>query len=249
VNTTVINTTAVGTAAAPWFSSVFLPTLLDRLSRLVGAPFQNGEMIYIITPMLLTLLLMEFYFGRYDREELGWNTAVGNALVLLFVSVDLLKTIYPDMAPSTLLHAAAYNLLHFSGQTGAAVSTLITALIFTFGVILLITNFFHWLPKKLAFFVSSSLTINLTAYVGIVLVYTNRTGANPLPVDWYTILAALLLFAGLWLLFTIIHALEPKYKGKRRQAKKLAEIAPAPPPSENTVFVEPGEQVDNTPPR
>lgn len=213
--------------------------LLARLVALVSAPLDYPEMIYIITPMLITLLLMEFYFGRYEDEELGWNTAVGHALVLIFVAVDLLKTIYPNMAPLTLTAKVWYNLSHFSSESGAALSTLITVTIFALGLLLLVTNFFHWLPKQLAFFLSGTLQINLLAYLGIVLVYTNNTG-NPLPLDWYTLGAAVLLFFGLWFFFAIIQRLEPKYKGKRRGIKKLAAIAPPPPAEQNTVFIDEG---------
>ena len=38
--------------------------------------------------------IVAFYFGKYHEEELGWNTAVGNSLVLLFVAMDLLRHIY-----------------------------------------------------------------------------------------------------------------------------------------------------------
>jgi len=231
-----LNTTApVVTSASQWLSSIFIPTLVDRLVRLIAAPLEQGQMLYIITPMLITLLLMEFYFGHYDREELGWNTAVGHALVLIFVSVDLTKTIYPTMAPSTMLIRAWYNLTHLGTQSGEAISTLITAVIFAIGILFLVTNFFHWLPKKFAFILSGTLEINLIAYLSIVIVYTNNAGANPMPVDGYTLLAALMLFVALWFLFGIIHLLEPKYKGKKKKMAQLSAEAPDP-NQENTLF-------------
>jgi ascorbate-specific PTS system EIIC-type component UlaA len=228
INATV-NATAAATASnAPWFTSTFIPTLVDRIAVLIAAPFQHSEMIYIVTPMLITLFLMEFYFGRYTNEELGWNTAVGNAMVLVFVSVDLLKTVYPDMAPSGLLSKVMFNLSHFSSHTGDAISTLITVAIGAFGALLLITDFFHWLPKKLAFFISGGLLINITSYLGIVIVYSNQSGINPMPIDWYTFLAALFLFIALKVFFGFIHLLEPEYKGRKKDRDKIAAEAPDP---------------------
>ncbi len=233
-----INATApVVASGAQWLSSVFFPTLVDRLARLIAAPFQHSQMLYIITPMLITLLLMEFYFGRYDTEELGWNTAVGHALVLIFVSVDLLKTVYPGMAPSTMLTKVWFNILHFTAERGEVVSTAIAAAIFAVGILLLITDFFHWLPKKFAFILSGTLEINIIAYLSIVIVYTNNAGTNAVPLDWYTALAAAMLFVALWVLFGIIHRLEPKYKGDRKEVRRI--MAEAPDPNrENTAFID-----------
>ena len=240
VNATVNATASPVATASQYLTTVFIPTLLDRLARLFAAPFEHPQMIYIITPMLITLVLMEFYFGRYDKEELGWNTAVGHALVLIFVSVDLIKTIYPNMAPLSLLSKAWFNITNFSTQSGEALSTLITAAIFTLGILLLISDFFHWLPKKLAFFLSGTLQINLVAYLGIVIVYTHNTGTNPMPLDWYTLLAAFLVFIVLWIFFGIIHLLEPSYKGKKKDVKKVEKEAPDPrePPSITTEFTD-----------
>ncbi|MBR9703466.1 hypothetical protein GOV10_05475, partial [Candidatus Woesearchaeota archaeon] len=46
------------------------PTLWERLTTIVAAPARYPEMVWILMPLLITLLLMTFYFGRYKREEL-----------------------------------------------------------------------------------------------------------------------------------------------------------------------------------
>ena len=77
-----------------------------------------------------------------------------------------------------------------------------------------IFDFFHILPKKLAFFLGNSLVINLTAYVAIVLIYTNPIGMEPgahsVPLDHYTIIAAFILFWLLWAMFWLLTLFEPK---------------------------------------
>lgn len=193
---------------------IFVPTLSERISDLLTAPLEYTQMIYIVTPMVITLLLMEFYFGRYTTEELGWNTAVGNALVLIFVAVDLLKTTYPGLKPTILAQMAFHNITNPGTAGNLFISTIITIVIFGFGMLLLVTDFFHWLPKKLAFFISSSLPINLMAYIGIVLVYSNNTGTKPVPLDWYTLAAAVCLFMVLLAFFWLVHLIEPKAREK-----------------------------------
>lgn len=218
----------------------FFPALFERFMALLLAPFSHPQMFYIILPMIVTLVVLELYQGRYSSEDLGWNSAVGHALVLIFVSVDLLKTIYPDVAPSTMLNSIWFNATHLGAQSGEAVTTLIAAAIGTYGFLLLIIDFLHWLPKRLAFFISGNLQIHLLAYLGIAIVYSNQAGADKVPVDWYTPLAGLLLFLLLWFLFGIVHLLTPKYKGRKRDIRKVSEEAP-PPATE--------EIMDEVPPR
>lgn len=226
-----LNQTVTTQSFSEWITGNFLPTLFERIMALLTAPFEHPQMIYIITPMLITLFLMEFYFGRYEDEELGWNTAVGNALVLVFVAVDLLKTTYPQTAPVALLSKVWGNITNFQSNAGDVISTFITIAIFALGFLLLFTNFFHFLPKGLAFFISGSLPINVIAYLGIVIVYTNNTGLNPVPIDWYTLLSAILLFFTLMFFFGIVHVIEPK-KHEFRPANKS---------DENSIIIEESE--------
>jgi len=72
----------------------FQTEVYSRFIELVTAPYHHTELLWITIPLIIVVLLMEFYFGRYEKEELGWNTAVGNALVLLFVAMDLYRYVY-----------------------------------------------------------------------------------------------------------------------------------------------------------
>ncbi len=245
-----LNATASGAAAhGPWLTSTFLPTLVERIADLVAAPFLYPQMVYIITPMLVTLVLMEFYFGRYKDEELGWNTAVGHALVLIFVGIDLLKTVYPGVAPSVMASQVWHAL---QSSPGEAITTVIAAAVLAYGAFLLLLDFFHWLPKGLAFFVSGTLQVDILAYIAIVLVYTNNAKAHPIPLDWYTLLAAIVLFLGLWALFGFIHALEPEKEDNRdweKLARKRRRIMEKHPAEEETLIQDtaPGSIVDRAP--
>ncbi|MBW3014811.1 hypothetical protein KY330_00145 [Candidatus Woesearchaeota archaeon] len=171
----------------------FLANLWPRFLELVYVPVKHPETIWIITPLVVTLILMQFYFGRYSKEELGWNTAFGNSIVLLFISIDLFRHIYGQ--PGYL------DLFSFST---IIMKTLVASLVGLTAVWMSFLNFFHVLPEKLAFILSSSLPNNLIAYVGIAVVYSD------IVFDGTTLLAALMLFAGLWLIFTIVKLLEPK---------------------------------------
>ena len=68
--------------------------LVNRGVNIVKAPFINQDMLWMLLPLLATLILMEFYLGRYKEEDIGWSEALGNALVLVFVSIDLFRHLY-----------------------------------------------------------------------------------------------------------------------------------------------------------
>lgn len=175
-----------------YFKSAVYPRFVD----LVAAPYYHSELLWITIPLIIVLLLMEFYFGRYRKEELGWNTAVGNALVLLFVAMDLYRHLYETSAFKDF-----FNFI-FLNAKGVFIATVIVAE----GFWLLFANFYHILPKRFAFFASAALQINMTAYVAIVLVYSN------LELDLATIIAAIILYFILLGFFALIHLIEPKAK-------------------------------------
>ncbi len=184
------------TAISDYALNAFLPALQQRLTDMVKAPAIYRDMIWIVIPLGITLLLMEFYFGRYSKEEIGWNTAVGNSLVLIFVCLDLLRYMYGD--------TSFFGAIREIPVASLPLKTVVALAIGAYGLTLMFFDFFHFLPKRFAFFVSSTLPINLIAYISIVIVYAD------LPIDYMTLIASLSILIGLFLLFGVIHFFEPK---------------------------------------
>lgn len=157
-----------------------------RMLEIIKSPYIHSEMMWIITPILISIFLISFYFGRYKKEELGWNTAFGNSMILIFASVDLLRHQYAEGV-----------LFDFNVQ-----NVLIAAIIIQ-GVLLTFLNFFHLLPKSFAFGLSSGPTINVIIIFIILLIYAN------IPIDLITALATAIL-AGVFIGFIeIIQWIEP----------------------------------------
>ncbi|MBI2176658.1 hypothetical protein HYU40_04935 [Candidatus Woesearchaeota archaeon] len=178
----------------PYFLQHVLPSLWERLAQLAAAPVSSPEMLWIVLPLIVTLFTMEFYFGRYRRESLGWNTAVGNSLVLIFVSLDLLRQLYGSASINSMADVFAL----YPGKTILAVAVGFS------GLLILYFDFFHLLPKRFAFTISSYLGVNLLAYLSAAVIYAN------LRIDWYTLFAALLLFLFAAIFFAVVRKIEPK---------------------------------------
>ena len=170
--------------------------LYPRGLAIVDAPFRVPEMLWMLIPIIVSLVMMEFYFGRFKEEELGWNTAFGNSLVLTFVSIDLFRHTY-EPSGMTILS----SLQSPDTKIGIAI------VLFGFALLLVLMDFFHFLPKKLAYAISSGPFIQMIALLGIVIVYSKGV-----PLDWTTLLASLILFLLANFVLNIIYWIIPSYR-------------------------------------
>ncbi len=173
----------------PIWGDAIITHIVDTFHRfieIVQSPFQYKEMLWILFPLLLVILLMELYFSRYKSEELGWNTAYGNSLVLIFVSLDLLRYLF------------THGQFDFNTRTAIVVSIIFVGVMFT------LLDFFHLLPKSLAFVISSRLPINFLALVGVIIVYTG------FPIDFVTFSAFLLFLVILAAVLKFIQKIIPE---------------------------------------
>ncbi len=171
----------------------FVPLVFIRLWQLITAPFLHGEMLWIIFPLFFTLIVMEFYYDKNDEEELGWGAAVVNSLLLIIVTIDLIKVAFHGATPWEVLKEVI--LAVFTDATLSIPPQVILLIIFlgVLGITVTLINYFHLLPRMIAFEVSSHPPMNFLAYFAIVIVYTAGTEYE-IPFDLATLVAAVLLF-------------------------------------------------------
>jgi hypothetical protein len=189
----------------------------SRFYELLVIPSKDTTILWTVTPLLIATVIMFVYFQRYKDEELGWNSAVANSLVSLFVSISLLKYIYFITTPGSVVNFTQ----HLS-------RTVFALLLFFTTFILLVINFGHILPKKIAYHVSSPLTINLISYIAIIFVYST------MPFGWITFIDLVIIFVLLrtalyfiqfplvwW--FKLLHRLkdQEKIKDVQKEQKKI----------------------------
>ena len=68
-----------------------LDELIIRIIQIVLVPSYNPDVIWSIAPLFFGLVLMQMYFGKYKTEQLGWNTAFGNSVSLMWASAILFR--------------------------------------------------------------------------------------------------------------------------------------------------------------
>jgi len=157
--------------------------VLEQFIKIITFPLNNPSLIPSLIPVLVGLVVLELYFGRYTREELGWNTAVGNATMLVTTSLTL---IYEE------------GLLYDVRSSGGVVAFTILGV----GLFILTLNFYHIWPARLAFNVSSAFIVYVLVYITIALTY------GDILIDTNTIFASALVFIALFWVFTIIQFIE-----------------------------------------
>jgi len=170
--------------------------LFHRGVDIIEAPLNTPDMLWMLLPLLATLLLMEFYFGRYKDKELGWNTAFGNILVLMFISIDLFRHLYEPSGQSAIQFIASASNIKLIVPLGIA----------GLALLLMLVDFFHFLPKKIAYILSSPAYVNLIGLLGIIIVYAT------IPLDWTTIFACVILFVIANLISLLLYYIIPSYK-------------------------------------
>lgn len=180
-------------------------TILVRLVQVVLVPQFNPDVIWSIAPLLFGLVMMQMYFGKYKTEELGWNTAFGNSVSLMWVVAILGRYLYVEYG-----YQQAMNTPGLQGQM------LLVGILAVLTVWLIVINYKHALPKNVAFMLGSSLPTSIFAYLAIVIVM------GRVPVDLNTLIAGVLFSCGAWLVFfTYRHAItSPWYVEKTLERRK-----------------------------
>ena len=182
-----------------WFTSFAFPWAIDkithvapRVQEIILAPIIQTEMLWAVIPLFATLLLMTFYFGAHKGESLGWNTAFGNSMVLIFTSINLLQHLYGNISIDSLVFNE---------------DTLIALALMGEGIFLMFIDFFHFVPEKVAFYISSPLHVNLLAILGVIIVYSET-----ISLDFLTVLAVVLIYIAVGVALQIFKFFIPSAK-------------------------------------
>ncbi|MFH1823439.1 MAG: hypothetical protein ABH817_01845 [archaeon] len=177
-----------------------LQLIFEKGLEILKAPITNPQMLWMLLPLIVALFLMELYFNKYKHEELGWNSAVSNSLVLLFVALNLASYL---SSKGILINFLDFKMIGLASSQ-AIIRSAITYFVFFEAVLLLGLNFFHIAPKGLAFGISNSLILNFIAAMSLILVYST------LIINWLVIPTFLTIFAILLLFLWIISLFAPK---------------------------------------
>lgn len=128
--------------------------------QILKQPWLTKDSLWMTLPLIFVMLSIYIYFGRNRDEELGWNSAFGNTISLLWICITLWKFV--------LYHWTVAEL--YTVEFGRL---MILTLLSFWVLILFIFNFFHVVPKQLSYFISNTGSIYSLAYIVIAFVFGN----------------------------------------------------------------------------
>jgi len=176
-----------------------------RMFQLVIAPLHNPSMLWAAVPLMASLAIITFYYAKYPEEEQGWENAVSNTLVLIFVGVDLLRYVYTNPQVEDIIRLSGIPL---PAKTFAAL------LVLFLGVSLLVITYNHIHAKGVTFAFASPVTVNVMAYVAMAVVYSN------IALDYRTLLAGIVMGLIIYIIVKLAIRGMPKklfWLGKKRK--------------------------------
>jgi hypothetical protein len=160
-----------------------------RFSQLMGAPFQSPGILWFGLPLIATLIIIELNLRASSKGEHSIKQALPNALVLLFVSLDMARVAFSAEGS-------------FFGRLLSG-SFLASFLVFALAAGIFLLDYYRGFPEKKLLGFSAHLPINALAYACMVGVYTN------MEFNLSTLFALVLLMALLGVLFFLVSRLEP----------------------------------------
>ncbi|MBN1792499.1 hypothetical protein JW826_02335 [Candidatus Woesearchaeota archaeon] len=144
------------------FFDLSLGGTIYRFAELLGAPFQNPNLLWFGLPLMITIIVIELNIRLGKKYDPGIKQAMPNAIILFFIFLNAAQVTFSKTG------GFLENLL--SARFGAALFILLLA------AAVFLLEYYHKFPKKHYLGVSAHLPINLLAYASIVKVH-NETFA------------------------------------------------------------------------
>jgi hypothetical protein len=182
-----------------FFSVLSLRSVVYALAQILGAPFQNPSILWFGLPLLVALIIFELNLKEDKRwrpkgSEDNLKQALPNAIVLLFISIDLFRITFSGGDILSRLLSGDF--------IASAIVLLLCAAIF-------LIDYFHEFPKKKILGFSAHLPANALAYSMMVVVY------DAIPFDASMICGTALFTILLAVLFYLVSRLEMEKKAGR----------------------------------
>lgn len=150
------------------------------------APFRNPSLLWQLIPLWGLWIALEFYFGYYKHENLGWNTALGNGISLFWIVIGTMQY------------------LTQKGLSDLGVSGIIFLSIITLYALFIVAGSFkHWISKKVMFFFAAPPIIYYSSILVILFAYETIVFSGPM------LIAILVLFIFFLILKVILQHFMP----------------------------------------
>jgi len=130
---------------------------------------------WVLIPILILWLVMEFYFGEYKQEKMGWNTALANGISFTWINIAAFRFLFSEVDP-----------LDFQFRL------IVLSLFFLYGTFIIFFSFSHLLSQKFAYTLGGPTMIYFLSMVATLVGSGTLTLTRWVFVDLVIILAILI---------------------------------------------------------
>jgi len=166
---------------------IFL-NLWTALLDIFKSIFHDPSIFWFLGPIILFWLVLEIYFSKYKKEELGWNTALGNGLSVFWILIISIKYLFEN-------HMENFEWPKF----------IALIVIMLYALFIIINSFSHKIRANVSFLLASPSVIYYLSGIAILWTYGNLEITRWVLID-------LVLLYGIVLLLELI--LKKLVKGK-----------------------------------
>ncbi|MFC1704765.1 hypothetical protein ACFLZ6_00370 [Nanoarchaeota archaeon] len=160
--------------------------VLDGFNQIVASFTTDSSLWWFLAPVILLWIMLEVYFGKYKREKLGWNTSLGNAITLTWITIESMRFLF-DTQPTD-----------FWFRFGVIIAILLYALMIVYFA------FSHRLSANITYNLASPSPIYFLSMVTIL------WGHGVLVITWWVLLDLVILYLVLVFGFWIIKKITPE---------------------------------------
>lgn len=127
-----------------------LESLISGFGQILSSFTKDPSIWWLLAPIILFWLVIEIYFGRYKKERLGWNTALGNGLSMFWIVVISLKDLFNE------------NLGLFSKE-----KLIFIVFISAYSIFIIFVSFTHRIKENLFFLIASPTMVYFLSLIAI----------------------------------------------------------------------------------
>jgi len=187
----------------------FYHEMLNAFLEIAKAPFKDLSALWMLIPLFLIWFVLEVYFGFHKKEQLGWNTSLGNGIAIFWITVELMR------------HLFKANFEYF-----ALGKFFIVLLLLVYAIFICYISFKHVFNSKTTYAISSPSVVYY--FSGIVILWAYGS----LEITWWVFLDILLLFGIILGLGKLLRKFIPDVENEGKIiGKENLDVEASPPPS------------------
>lgn len=135
----------------------FWLSYLGALKEILTAPFRNTNILWQLAPVIILWMIIEIYFDTHKREQLGWNTAIGNSISLSWISLAAIQQLFASKSASL-----------YSGITHFKWSTFFLILVFLlYAIFIAFISFMHSFSPEVTYVLAYPTIVYFLSIVAI----------------------------------------------------------------------------------